>query len=77
MACQCGHPDCALVPPRQVATSTFEVYQRDDDRWAWRLTAANGNIVATDGGQGYENQADCERIGKAVVVGLYAPRDLA
>lgn len=35
-----------------------EFYQREDDRWAWRLIARNGNIVATDGGQGYENLRD-------------------
>lgn len=57
--------------------SEFEVYRREDGKWAWRLRAANGEIIATDGGQGYENEGDCERIGKAVVVGLYAPRGLS
>jgi len=37
-----------------------EVYKRADDRWAWRVVAENGNIIATDGGQAYENRADCE-----------------
>lgn len=54
----------------------FEVYRREDGKWAWRLRAANGEIIATDGGQGYENEGDCARIGASVVVGLYAPADL-
>lgn len=49
-----------------------EVYQRADGRWAWRLVAGNGQIIATDGGQGYENRADCEQIAAAVVGGHYA-----
>lgn len=39
-----------------------EVYKRADGLWAWRVVAENGNIVATDGGQGYENRADCEHM---------------
>ncbi|WP_248240578.1 YegP family protein [Microbacterium kunmingense] len=54
----------------------FEVYQRADGKWAWRLKAANGEIVATDGGQGYEHKDECERTGARVVVGLYAPAGL-
>lgn len=34
-----------------------EFYQRTDMLWAWRLKAANGQIVATDGGQGYEDRS--------------------
>lgn len=57
----------------------LEIYQRADGRWAWRLRAGNGRIIATDGGQGYENRADCARVADAVVSGLHAPegRDLA
>lgn len=51
----------------------LEVYQRTDDRWAWRLVADNGQVIATDGGQGYENRGDCEVIAHAVVRGAYAP----
>lgn len=53
------------------------IYQREDNRWAWHLRAGNGNIIATDGGQGYENRADCARIATAIVTGLYAPKGLA
>ena len=34
-----------------------EVYQRKDGNWAFRVKASNGQVVATDGGQGY-NQKD-------------------
>ena len=36
----------------------LEIYKRTDGKWAWRVRAENGQIVATDGGQGYENQHD-------------------
>jgi len=38
--------------------ATRLLYRRADGLWAWRLTADNGEIVATDGGQGYENEGD-------------------
>jgi uncharacterized protein YegP (UPF0339 family) len=54
-----------------MAEATFEVYRRADGRWAWHLKAANGYIIATDGGQGYENQQDAQSIGLKVVTGGY------
>lgn len=36
----------------------LEIYRRADGKWAWRVRAANNQIVATDGGQGYENETD-------------------
>jgi uncharacterized protein YegP (UPF0339 family) len=36
----------------------IEFYRRTDGRWAWRLLADNGQPIATDGGQGYENLDD-------------------
>lgn len=53
--------------------NSLEVYQRGDGRWAWRLRAGNGRIIATDGAQGYENEADCRRVAAAVATGMYAP----
>ncbi len=35
-----------------------ELYKRADGKWAFRVKAANGEKVATDGGQGYNNEAD-------------------
>jgi uncharacterized protein YegP (UPF0339 family) len=51
----------------------LDVYKRNDGKWAWRLVAPNGQIIATDGGQGYENRKDAERMGKAVTRGEHAP----
>lgn len=50
----------------------LDIYQRTDERWAWRLIADNGRIVATDGSQGYEAQGDCEQTASAVVRGFYS-----
>lgn len=37
----------------------FEHYQSaKNKKWYWRLKASNGKIIA-DGGQGYDNKADC------------------
>ena len=53
----------------------LEVYQRNDGKWAWRLLASNGRVIATDAGQGYERRGACERMGLAVARGEYAPAD--
>lgn len=42
----------------QPAPLEAEVYKRKDGRWAWRANAANGQVIATDGGQGFENRTD-------------------
>lgn len=48
------------------------IYQRSDGKWAWRLYGDNGSdIVATDGGQGYENEDDCRTIANQVTSGHY------
>lgn len=53
--------------------STTEVFKRSDGLWAWRLRASNGQIIATDGGQGYSRRRDAvdmaERINVAAVTG--------
>ncbi|GHP18862.1 hypothetical protein RN2511_035980 [Rhodococcus sp. NKCM2511] len=46
------------------------LYQRSDDKWAWRLVV-NGNIVATDGGQGYENEEDCRTMADRIIGGEF------
>lgn len=40
-------------------TDTVKIYKRQDGKWDWQRIAENGNIVATSGGQGYENKGDC------------------
>ncbi len=55
----------------------LEVYLRTDDRWAWRLIGANGrDIIATDGGQGYENWDDCLAIAVALLAGRYGDAEV-
>ena len=48
--------------------ATLLVYERADKKWAWHLEADNGQIVATDGGQGYENEVDCQAEADAIVI---------
>lgn len=47
------------------------VFERKDGTWAWRLVADNGNIIAVDGSQGYENEADARSIADKIVGGTY------
>ncbi len=48
------------------------IYKRADGRWAWRLKADNGQIIATDGGQGYNSEDDCRTMANRVVEGYYS-----
>jgi uncharacterized protein YegP (UPF0339 family) len=50
------------------------LYQRTDKKWAWRLVS-NGNIIATDGGQGYENESDARTMADRIVSGHYKDAD--
>jgi uncharacterized protein YegP (UPF0339 family) len=34
-----------------------EIYKRKDGNWAFRVKASNGQVVATDGGQGYSQKS--------------------
>jgi len=38
----------------------FEIYQREDDDYGWRLRAANGQIIAVSG-EGYSSYANALR----------------
>ncbi|NIL86530.1 hypothetical protein RhoFasGS6_03934 [Rhodococcus fascians] len=46
------------------------LFKRSDGKWAWRLVV-NGNIVATDGSQGYENKADCRTMADRIIGGEF------
>ncbi len=48
-----------------------EFYRRADDRSAFRIKASNGQIVATDGGQGYESKSDAHETLEKVMRGEY------
>jgi uncharacterized protein YegP (UPF0339 family) len=50
---------------------TGEVYKRTDGKWAFRVKASNGQIVATDGGQGYGAKGDAESTLKKLIGGDY------
>ena len=47
------------------------LYTRTDGKWAWRLEADNGRIIATDGGQGYENESDARTMADRVIGGEF------
>jgi len=40
-------------------TDKWEFYKDVDDKWRWRRTAPNGNIVGASS-EGYTNKVDCE-----------------
>lgn len=46
--------------------------QRSDCKWGWHLKADNGQIVATDGGQGYENEGEARRMADRIIGGEFA-----
>lgn len=47
------------------------LYQRVDCRWAWRLEADNGQVIAVDGSQGYENEADARSMADRIIGGEF------
>lgn len=55
-------------------TARLDIYRtkslRRSQRWAWRLVAGNGRIVACSG-EGYANRAEAERMARLVVSGSY------
>lgn len=50
------------------------VYKRKDGKWAWHLRVG-ANVIATDGGQGYESRTTATRMANAVVEGDYSHAD--
>ena len=51
------------------------VYQRVDCKWGWRLQADNNEIIATDGGQGYNNEADAKSMADRIIGGEFKGAD--
>jgi uncharacterized protein YegP (UPF0339 family) len=47
------------------------LFKRADGKWAWRLIADNSEIIATDGGQGYENEDDCRSMADRIISGEF------
>ncbi len=48
-----------------------EVYKRSDGKWAFRIKAANGQVVATDGSQGYNSKVDARATLTKILAGDY------
>lgn len=44
-----------------------ETFRRQDGRFAWHAKSGNGEIIATDGGQGYENEGDAQKMADRLV----------
>lgn len=58
-------------PERNTQMAKRIVFQRKDKKWAWELKADNGKIIATDGSQGYENEADAKAIADRITGGKF------
>ena len=50
---------------------TGEIYKRTDGKWAFRVKASNGQVVATDGGQGYEAKTSARSTLERLMGGEY------
>lgn len=48
------------------------LFTREDGKWAWRLKADNGQVIATDGGQGYANEEDARDMVNKIMSGHFA-----
>lgn len=48
-----------------------ETYQRSDGKYAFRVKARNNEIVATDGGQGYNSRTDAKSTLEKLMRGDY------
>jgi NTE family protein len=65
----CGTPATGAKESHMAGSG--ELYQRHDGKWAWLIKATNGQIVATDGGQGYEAKTDALSTLQKVISGHY------
>jgi uncharacterized protein YegP (UPF0339 family) len=48
-----------------------ETYARSDGKYAFRVRASNGEIVATDGGQGYDRRSAAKETLQKLMRGDY------
>jgi uncharacterized protein YegP (UPF0339 family) len=49
----------------------YEVLRRSDGKFAFRFKAGNGQVVATDGGQGYDDESDAQTTASNIADGDY------
>lgn len=50
-----------------------EIYKRTDNLWDWRLKAANGEIIATSGGQAFTERNDAREAMERVMAAELDP----
>ena len=55
-----------LFNPNLRSGRKLETYIRSDGKCAWRVRGTNGQVVATDGGQGYDKMDDCIDMAQSV-----------
>ncbi len=48
-----------------------EIYKRSDGKFGFRVKASNGQVVATDGGQGYSGKSDARSTLEKLLNGEY------
>lgn len=47
--------------------------ERADGKWGWQLIGSNGSdIIATDGGQGYDSEDFARKMADKIIGGSYA-----
>lgn len=51
------------------------LYTRADGKWTWRLEADNDGILASDGGSGFENEADARSVADRIIGGEFRDAD--
>jgi uncharacterized protein YegP (UPF0339 family) len=49
-----------------------EIFKRADGNYGFRVKASNGQVVATDGGQGYSSKSDAKSTLEKLLSGGYA-----
>jgi uncharacterized protein YegP (UPF0339 family) len=54
-----------------VVAGNGEIYKRADGKFGFRVKASNGEQVASDGGQGYNNKADAKSTLEKLLKGDY------
>ena len=48
-----------------------ELFKRKDGKWGFRVRASNGQVVATDGGQGYSAKTSARNTLEKLLAGEY------
>lgn len=48
-----------------------EIFKRADGKFGFRVKASNGQVVATDGGQGYSDKSDAKATLQKLLNGEY------